>query len=270
MSLCAGLGSKLRLSKLCMRKGMFLKFKLFISFHITVTKSSTKEKSANAWTDSWKSKLADCKHMYKTLKLLDFIILSRLTMHDQWGTIRRNRTTRQNQIKKHYWNRPIYIRGGNSLSQLMLPWRWIPTEVWFFFLQIGDNVWKTRIYVSPCEVSGTTIYCNYRSAFAPWAGFFSCRWIFHQHLRSCAIGNNRFNLNQFRLKRLTAHDGNIFQLLSNCIKKSTNNARIEIQISCDIVRLFRQLVILYCKKIYLTRQLRATLLSAFLFPPYEK
>lgn len=83
MSLCAGLGSKPRLSKLCMRKGMFLKFKLFISFHITVTKSSTKEKSANAWTDSWKSKLADCKHMYKTLKLLDFIILSRLTMHDQ-------------------------------------------------------------------------------------------------------------------------------------------------------------------------------------------
>lgn len=99
MSLCAGLGSKPRLSKLCMRKGMFLKFKLFISFHITVTKSSTKEKSANAWTDSWKSKLADCKHMYKTLKLLDFIIFSRLTMHDQWGTIRRNRTTRQNQIK---------------------------------------------------------------------------------------------------------------------------------------------------------------------------
>ena len=108
---------------------------------------------------------------------------------------------------------PFRIRGGNSLSQLMLPWRWIPTEVWFFFLQIGDNVWKTRIYVSPCEVSGTTIYCNYRSAFAPWAGFFSCRWIFHQHLRSCAIGNNRFNLNQFRLKRLTAHDGNIFQMV---------------------------------------------------------
>ena len=58
-----------------MRKGVFLKFKLFISFHITVTKSSTKEKSANAWTDSWKSKLADCKHMYKTLKLLDFIYI---------------------------------------------------------------------------------------------------------------------------------------------------------------------------------------------------